>query len=128
MSQSTRNHDQPIWLRIKMIAQSRAHRSMKRQTLKLPTNLCPTIDEWFQQFRDGLIDSHVLRNRLGQVHADYVNALEQNIEKHIKTRRRLMWTERVVGKWIKEKQAELDTAKAEIAQLKEKLANAERKS
>lgn len=93
MSNSTRNHDKPAWLRVRMIANSRAHRAMKSQALKLPAHLCPTIDEWFKEFQDGLIDVRVLRNRLGQVHTDYVNALEQAHVGWIKTRIRL-WLQR----------------------------------
>ena len=87
LSLSTRSKGQPIWLRIKMIAVSRAHRAMKKHgKLKLGTNLCPQVDEKFEEFKRGEITLAQLRQWLGQVHTDYVSALEQTQEKLIKTR------------------------------------------
>jgi len=87
MSQSTRDHDQPIWARIKMIAASRAHRAMKKYgRLKLGTNLCPQVDEKVEAFKQGEITLAELRRWLGQVHTDYVSTLDQTQEKLIKLR------------------------------------------
>lgn len=95
MSLSTRNHDQPVWFRIRMIAASRAHRAMKKYgKLRLGTNLCPQVDEKFDAFEKGEITVSELRAWLGQVHTDYVNAMEHMETKHVKTRIRLRETER----------------------------------
>ena len=88
-------HDQPWWLRIKAMAASRAHRAMKKYgLLKLGTNLCPQVDEKFAELEAGKITLGQLREWLGQVHTDYVSALDQTQEKLIKLRIRLMNTER----------------------------------
>lgn len=93
MSKSARSHDRPLWLRVRMIANSRAHRAMQAQTLKLPTNLCPQVDEKFAAVKRGELSIDCLRSWLGQVHTDYVNALEQAHVGWIKTRVRL-WLKR----------------------------------
>lgn len=95
MSLSTRSKGQPIWFRIKMIASSRAHRAMKKYgRLKLGTNLCPQVDEKFAEFKEGKITLDQLRAWLGQVHTDYVSALDQTQEKMVKLRIRLREVER----------------------------------
>lgn len=95
MSQSTRDHDSPPWLRIKMIAQSRAHRAMKKYgVLKLGTSFCPLVDQKLDDLQAGKITIGELRSWLGQVHTDCVNALDHVEEKLVKTRIKLMLAER----------------------------------
>lgn len=78
-----------------MIAHSRAHRAMQKYgRLGLGTNLCPQVDEKFAEFEAGKITLNQLRQWLGQVHTDYVSALDQTQEKMVKLRIRLMDAER----------------------------------
>ena len=95
MSASTRMHGYPIWQRIKAMAGSRAHRFMRRfGYLKLNSHVCPQVDEKFAEFKAGKITLNTLREWLGQVHTDYVSALDQTQERYIKLRLRLRAEER----------------------------------
>jgi hypothetical protein len=62
--------------------------------LKLGTNLCPQVDEKFDECKAGKITASQLRKWLGQVHTDYVSALDQTQEALIKLRIRLREVER----------------------------------
>jgi hypothetical protein len=82
-----------------MIAGSRAHRAMKKfGLLKLNTHVCQKVDEKFDQLKHGEITLEELRHWLGQVHTDYVSALEQTQEKLIKNRIRMVYQERLARK------------------------------
>lgn len=95
MSMSTRNRGQPIWFRIKMISASRAHRAMRKfGLLKLNSHVCPQVDAKFDDVRAGKLSLAELREWLGQVHTDYVSALDQTQEQLIKMRIRLRHVER----------------------------------
>lgn len=97
MSMSTRRHDAPTWLRIKMIATSRAHRAMKRQHLHLNAAFCPAVDAKFKEVVSGGLSLHELREWLGQVHTDAIGALEDTQVKLIKTRIQLRDAQRSIA-------------------------------
>jgi len=94
MSKSARSKDHPVWIRIKMIANSRAHRAMQKEFLHLNSHVCPQVDDKFALAEEGKMSLCALRAWLGQVHTDYVSALEKAHEKNIKLRIRLREAER----------------------------------
>lgn len=79
---------------MRIIAISRAHRAMKRQTLGLHSHVCPVVDEKVAAVKAGTLSLDEFRAWLGQLHTDYVSALEQSENTLVKTRIRLVVAER----------------------------------